>query len=121
MIEQLALTDAVGKPFDQLAREWVLKPIEMANSTYEHPLPTAFEKQAARAHDRNGQRMNAPWHVYPEQAAAGLWTTPTDLGKFVIEVQKSLLGRSNRVLSKPHDAGDGGPGRDRAVCRRIPG
>src|SRR5262249_32815124 len=100
MIEQLALTDAIGKPFDQLAREWVLKPIEMANSTYQQPLPAALEKQAARAHDRNGQAMDAPWHVYPEQAAAGLWTTPTDLGKFVIEVQKSLLGQSNRVLSK---------------------
>jgi CubicO group peptidase (beta-lactamase class C family) len=100
MIEQLALTDAVGKPFEQLAREWVLKPIEMVNSTYQQPLPSALEEQAARAHDRNGQRMGDPWHVYPEQAAAGLWTTPTDLGKFVIEVQKSLLGQSNRVLSK---------------------
>jgi len=100
MIEQLALTDAVGKPFEQLALEWVLKPIEMTNSTYQQPLPAALEKQAARAHDRNGQRMGAPWHVYPEQAAAGLWTTPTDLAKFVIEVQKSLLGQSNRVLSK---------------------
>ena len=100
MIEQLALTDAVGQPFEQLARDWVLKPIGMVNSTYQQPLPSALEKQAARAHDRNGQRMGDPWHVYPEQAAAGLWTTPTDLGKFVIEVQKSLLGQSNHVLSK---------------------
>ena len=100
MIEQLALTDAVGKPFEQLAREWVLNPIEMTNSTYQQPLPATLEKQAARAHDRNGQRMGDPWHVYPEQAAAGLWTTPTDLAKFVIEVQKSLFGHSNRVLSK---------------------
>jgi CubicO group peptidase (beta-lactamase class C family) len=97
MIEELALTDAVGKPFEQLAREWVLNPIEMTNSTYEQPLPAARQKQAARAHDRNGARMGDPWHVYPEHAAAGLWTTPTDLAKFLIEVQKSLLGQSNRV------------------------
>ena len=48
-------------------------------------------RQAARAHDRTGARMGDPWHVYPEQAAAGLWTTPTDLARFAIEVQLSLL------------------------------
>jgi CubicO group peptidase (beta-lactamase class C family) len=100
MIEELALTDAVGKPFGEIAREWVLNPIGMTNSTYEQPLPASREKQAARAHDRNGLRMGDPWHVYPEHAAAGLWTTATDLAKFLIEVQKSLLGQSNRVLSQ---------------------
>jgi len=98
MIEQLALTDATRRPFEQLARDWVLGPIGMTNSTFEQPLPEARRAQAARAHGRDGRRMGDPWHVYPEQAAAGLWTTPTDLAKFVIEVQLSLLGKSNRVL-----------------------
>jgi CubicO group peptidase (beta-lactamase class C family) len=100
MIQQLALTDAVGKPFDQLAREWVLTPIGMANSTFEQPLPASREKQASRAHNPQGRRAADPWHVYPEQAAAGLWTTPTDLARFAIEVQQTLLGRSSRVLSQ---------------------
>jgi CubicO group peptidase (beta-lactamase class C family) len=100
MIEQLALTDAVGRRFDQIAREWVLDPIDMTNSTYEQPLPASREAQAARAHDRDGKRMGDRWHVYPEQAAAGLWTTASDLAKFAIEVQLSLLGKSNRVLKQ---------------------
>ena len=101
MIQELALTDAVGKPFVALARDWVLNPIGMTNSTYEQPLPASREKQAARAHDRMGARMADPWHVYPEHAAAGLWTTPTDLAKFLIEVQKTLAGASTKVLTRP--------------------
>src|SRR4029453_16433733 len=100
MIEQLPRSDAVGKPFDEVAREWVLNPIGMTNSTYEQPLPASREKQAARAHNRTGARMGDRWHVYPERAAAGLWTTPTDLAKFAIEVQLAVLGRSTRVLSQ---------------------
>jgi CubicO group peptidase (beta-lactamase class C family) len=99
-IQQLALSDAVGKPFAQIAREWVLDPIGMKNSTYEQPLPAARHAQAARAHNRTGARMGDPWHVYPEQAAAGLWTTASDLALFAIEVQLATLGRSTRVLSQ---------------------
>jgi CubicO group peptidase (beta-lactamase class C family) len=99
-IEQLVLTDVLGKPFPQITREAVLDPIGMTNSTYEQPPPAQRDKQAARAHNGGGRRMNAAWHVYPEMAAAGLWTTPTDLAKFLIEVQLSLLGKSNRVLTQ---------------------
>jgi CubicO group peptidase (beta-lactamase class C family) len=100
VMQQVVLTDAVGRPFAELAREWVLDPIGMTNSTYEQPLPRAREAQAARAHNRTGARMGDPWHVYPELSAAGLWTTPTDLEKFLIEVQTTLAGTSTRVLER---------------------
>lgn len=100
LIEQQTLMDAVGEPFVKLMREWVLDPIGMTNSTYEQPLPPNRAPHAARAHSSEGKAMDAKWHVYPELAAAGLWTTPTDLAKFAIEVQLSLQGKSNRVLSQ---------------------
>ena len=94
MMQELVLTDAVGKPFVELARDWVLNPIGMTNSTFEQPLPAAREKQAARAHNPSGRASRRSRHVYPEHAAAGLWTTPTDLARFAIEVQNSLRGQS---------------------------
>ena len=100
-IEELALTDVIGKPFPAIMREMVLEPIGMTNSTYEQPLPANRHAQAAHAHDQSGQPGNAPWRVHPEHAAAGLWTTPTDLAKFAIEVQQALAGRSTKVLSRP--------------------
>jgi CubicO group peptidase (beta-lactamase class C family) len=99
IIQQLAVTDAAGKPFAQLARETVLGPLGMTDSTFDQPLAPGQAARAARAHNRTGARGGAPYHVYPEQAAAGLWTTPTDLAKFAIEVQLATQGRSERVLS----------------------
>jgi len=99
-IQQLALTDTVEAPFTQIMHDWVLQPIGMTSSTFEQPLPAEVEHRAARAHDHTGATMGAPWHVYPEQAAAGLWTTPGDLAKFVVEIQRTLAGRSSLVLDQ---------------------
>jgi len=98
-IVQAVLQDAYGKPFAGIMQELVLGPVGMANSTYEQPLPATADQSAARAHDKDGKVMDAKWHVYPEQAAAGLWTTPTDLAKLGIEVQKALRGES-KLLSR---------------------
>jgi CubicO group peptidase (beta-lactamase class C family) len=97
---QLLLTDVFKRPFPDVMRESVLAPIGMTHSVYEQPLSAARDKNAARAHDRTGAASDAKWHVYPELAAAGLWTTAPDLARFGIELQKSLQGKSNRVLSR---------------------
>jgi CubicO group peptidase (beta-lactamase class C family) len=97
---QQALADAREKPFEEILRDDVLLPIGMHNSTYENPLPPERDRNAARAHDRDGKSRGAKWHVYPEMAAAGLWTTAADLARFAIEVQKSAIGESNKVLSR---------------------
>lgn len=99
-VEQLALTDTVGTPFAQIMDDWVLEPIGMTMSTFEQPLPAHLERRAARAHDYAGNRLSQKWHVYPEQAAASLWTTPGDLAKFLVDVQRTLAGRSSLVLDR---------------------
>jgi len=98
VIVQLALQDVYGQPFAEIMRQLVLEPVGMTNSTYEQPLPTEADRTAARAHSGEGKAMDAKWHVYPEQAAAGLWTTPADLLKLGIELQKALRGES-KLLS----------------------
>jgi CubicO group peptidase (beta-lactamase class C family) len=72
----------------------------MTRSAYEQPLSPERDKHAARGHGRDGTARAVKWHVYPELAAAGLWTTAPDLARFGIELQKSLQGRSERVLRR---------------------
>ena len=98
-VMQLALEDALDEPFPAILDRLVLKPLGMTHSAYEQPLGPERDRQAARAHDRSGGARDAKWHVYPELQAAGLWTTPSDLARLAIEVQRTLRGESQRVLS----------------------
>src|SRR5262249_5776271 len=99
-ISQVAITDIEKKPYPDIARETVLGPLNMTNSTYSQPLPAGWRKKAATGYRASGSEVEGKIHVYPEMAAAGLWTTPTDLAKFGIEMQLSLAGRSNKILTR---------------------
>lgn len=99
-VMQLLMTDVTGKQFPALMRELVLDKIGMQNSTYEQPLPADKGARVATGHRSNGEMVKGKWHTYPEMAAAGLWTTPTDLAKFAIEIQQANAGKSSKVLSQ---------------------
>lgn len=99
IIMQQTLIDATKEPFPKLLLDTVLAPIGMTHSTYEQPLPKEFQDFAATPYRGDGKPVEGGAHTYPEMAAAGLWTTPTDLARYAIEVQKSLEGKANHVLS----------------------
>ena len=99
-IEQQLMMDVTSKPFPALMREIVLDKIGMTDSSYEQPLRPAQAAMTASGTYADGKVVHGRWHIYPEMAAAGLWTTPTDLGKFAIEIALSKHGKSNRVLSE---------------------
>ena len=93
-VMQQLLVDVSGKPFPALLDELVLAPLGMADSTYDQPLPAGRRGAAASGHRSDGGLLPGRYHTYPEMAAAGLWTTPTDLARFLIEIQKARSGRS---------------------------
>jgi len=99
-IEQQLMMDVSGKQFPVLMKETVLDKIGMSDSSYEQPLPPARAAMTAGGVYADGKPVHGKWHVYPEMAAAGLWTTPTDLAKFAIEIARSKQGKSNKVLAQ---------------------
>jgi CubicO group peptidase (beta-lactamase class C family) len=84
VVQQL-IADVTGLPFAEAARGLVLGPLGMTRSTFSQPLPAGLREAAAR-HD---------WHIYPEAGAAGLWTTPGDLARYVCALQAALAGRGS--------------------------
>jgi CubicO group peptidase (beta-lactamase class C family) len=87
VMEQM-VEDVTGRPFDEVLRSRVLVPAGMERSTYEVPLSRDRWPEAARGYRGDGSEVEGEWHSYPEQAAAGLWTTPTDL----LTLSRHLLG-----------------------------
>lgn len=98
-VMQQLLVDVTGTPFPALMRELVLRPAGMTRSTYEQPLPAHRAGEAARAHRGDGTPIPGGWHTYPEMAAAGLWTTPTDLAAWALAIADARAGRSAALFS----------------------
>lgn len=93
-ISELLLEDVMHEPYDEYIRRTVFGPLKMHNSFYAARLPGNKEKKAATAYRWDGQPIGCKYHLYPEKACgAGLWTTATDLARFVIEVQRALQGQ----------------------------
>jgi CubicO group peptidase (beta-lactamase class C family) len=99
VITQQMLLDVTGQSFPAFMRTTVLGPLGMTHSTYEQPLPAARQPDAATPYDQNGVAVVGGAHTYPEMAPAGLWTTPSDLARYAIGVQKALTGQPG-ILSK---------------------
>lgn len=99
-IAQKIIEDVTGQPFSDYMRNQVLKPLGMTNSFYSQPLAPALVNAAAIGHRADGSQVVGKWHHYPELAAAGLWTTPTDLAKYAMNLQQIYRGEMVKVLTK---------------------
>jgi CubicO group peptidase (beta-lactamase class C family) len=147
IVVQQLLEDVAKKPFHEIAREIILEPLGMKNSTFEQPLPEEYQHMAASGHVKDGQSfmrrvspedhkinqkllrgvqeghnrsplpgafleksppgrrrqivpIKGKWHTYPETAASGLWTTPTDLARLAVELMKTCNGQSQKIISQ---------------------
>jgi CubicO group peptidase (beta-lactamase class C family) len=99
-VMQQLLMDVIGQPFPELMKRLVLEPAGMTLSTYEQPLPEARWSEAADGHDGKGAVIKGRWPIQPEMAAGGLWTTPTDLAKWTLEITKAWRGNGGKLFSK---------------------
>ncbi len=99
-VAQLMIVEAGGKPYPALLQDFVLGPAGMKDSTFAQPLPQARLAGAASGHDRKGAVIAGARNTYPEYAAAGLWTTPSDYGRFLIALQDSYAGKPRALLSQ---------------------
>jgi len=100
LVLQQLLVDSTSDSFPDLVQRLVFVPLGMTQSTFEQPLPSQLALIAAHGTLIGGKPVPGGWHVQPETAAGGLWTTPTDLAKLAIEITLESQGKSHGVLSR---------------------
>jgi CubicO group peptidase (beta-lactamase class C family) len=101
IISQLIITDLTNQSYEKFMLDSVLKPMGMKNSFYSAAPPSKNEmNKYSMGYTSEGARAEATFHIYPEQAPMGLWTTPTDLCKYIIETQLAYEGKSSKVLNQ---------------------
>lgn len=93
-IAEIALQDEFEQSFEQLMRTWLLAPVGMKQADFTVPLPDSSHVRAATGHQADGSAVEGGWRNHPEQAAAGLWATASDLATLLIELRKGWLGES---------------------------
>ena len=98
LISQLILSDITNSSYENFVNENIYRPLEMSNSFYSIEFDK-YPEDLAFGHKDNGKTLNNNYNIYPESAAAGLWTTPTDLAKLIIDIQRSLKTEPSKILS----------------------
>jgi CubicO group peptidase (beta-lactamase class C family) len=93
VVAQAALQDVSGVAAAQYLQQFVLNPAGMTQSTFEQPLPASRMAEIAWPYRADGSPVQGGPHVYPELAAAGLWTTPSDLARYALSIQTALRGK----------------------------
>ena len=99
-IAEALMQDATGKPFPQLMRELVLDPMGMADSSFDQPPNAALMARATSGHFGDGKELPGRFHLFPEHAAVGLWSTPTDLAKLLVQLAHTWQGFSSIFLHR---------------------
>ncbi len=99
VILQLILENTTGEKYEGYMQKHILTPMEMNHSSFNQP-PSKDKENILATGYNNSNEVVGKYHIYPEKAPAGLWSNPTDLAKYIIETQLSLVGKSNKVLSK---------------------
>lgn len=100
VVLELLAGDVTGEPFARFMERVILGPLGLTSSTYEQPLPPDLRTRAAVEHDLSGRPIPGDRLHIPLLAAGALWTTPSDLARFGIEIARTYRGESERILSR---------------------
>ena len=98
VLQQL-LTDVGGRPMPELMQDLVLGPAGMSRSAFVQPPSGAARTLAVTGHSGEGKPIPGGYRIYPELAAAGLWTNPSELARWAIAITDAYGGKEGGIIT----------------------
>ena len=99
-VMQQIVKDVSGVELDEFMKINIFPALDMRESTFQQPIDESKSAIASGAYNGRGELYKGVWHNYPEIAAAGLWTTPSDLIKYCLHIQNIYNDKIEGVLTK---------------------
>ena len=101
VILQMALEDEMGEPLESLVRQRIFEPLAMTHTTMVQPGEPGFPADVAAVHDDAGTLIRTGLPITPQVSASGMWSTPSDLARFAIAIQRGLRGETVGPVTPP--------------------
>ncbi|WP_282089144.1 serine hydrolase domain-containing protein [Aquimarina algiphila] len=98
VVVQKIIEDVLQERYSDAMDSIVLKPLKMDSSFFD-PTFADKNKNVALGYNYDRSLVGSGWRFYPELAAAGLWTTPSDILKFIVAIGDSLNKKPNSLLT----------------------
>jgi CubicO group peptidase (beta-lactamase class C family) len=98
VIAQQLIEDIVKQPYQDYIENHFFNKLKMTYSSYRQNLPTQLLPFVATGHSK-GKELQDKWKLHPAYGSGGLWSTPTNIAKFMIEIQNATMGKG-KILSK---------------------
>ena len=97
-VVQALIETKTRAPFAQAAPELVFRQIGLKDSVFAQPPDDSMKRRIALGHNAAGQKLPGGWRVMPELAAGGLWSTPSDMARLIIEISRAARGERSALM-----------------------
>ena len=99
-LAQLTLQDVANESLPSMSQRLLFKPLGMTRSGFNQPISKNLSNNMATPYDGDGSPIKGGAHTYATLAAAGMWSTPSDMLKLASGVRSAYLGQKTDWISQ---------------------
>ncbi|MHC5248447.1 serine hydrolase domain-containing protein [Enterococcus sp. LJL90] len=99
-VVEYVVEELLQEPFTRLVEERIFSKLGMTNSFYPENYAFFAEKDCVKGYNKDNELIANNYSIYPYASGAGLWSTPRDLAKLLVEISAIFSNKSQLGIEK---------------------